>query len=210
MSDDSGPKVPTSDSSMTVDADLSDVEAWSTTGDESSGSAEERVRQSDELACKLAYGCGWRLCRDALQTLESQRTRAFTLLSVTLVAAGIAATGFVRGDGTDSLGWVGILGLVIFAVAALVVMVCAATVAWPLVTDAALRPSAIVGHYVTPADTRRRTTWVYKNLARDLEHAYDKMCKKLAVRNMFYKWAIACAPVVVFGAAMLVLDVIVG
>lgn len=193
---------------MTVDTDPSDLGAWSTTGEESGVSAEKR-RQSDELACKLAYECGWRLCGDALQTLESQRTRAFTLLSVTLVAAGIAATGVQRGDGVESLGWIGLLGLVVFAVGALIVMGCAARVAWPLVTEAALRPSVIVAYYVTPRHEDRRTTWVYQYLARDLEDAYDKMCDKLTVRYRSYKCAIACAPVVLFGAVMLVLDVFV-
>ena len=175
-------------------------------GGSDGGSADEAARQSDELACRLAYECGWRLCGDALQTLESQRTRAFTLLSVTLVAAGIAATAFLRGDVTESLGCVGILGLVVFALGALVVTGCAATVAWPLVTEAALRPSKIIEGYVTPAHEDRRTTWVYKHLAGDMESAYDEMRDKLAVRNMFYKWSVACSPVVVFGAAMLVLD----
>ena len=210
MSEDSDTEDPTSGCSITDDTGPCDVVQRSTTAEESSGSAEERMRQSDELACKLAYECGWRLCGDALQTLESQRTRAFTLLSVTLVAAGIAATGFLRGDGVERLGSVGLLGLVVFAVGALIVMVCTARVAWPLVTDAALRPSVIVANYVTPRHEDRRTTWVHQYLARDLENAYDKMCKKLAVRNMFYKWSIASAPVVLFGAAMLVLDVIVG
>ena len=193
---------------MTGEMNPGEVGAPSTIDGESSESAEERVRRSDELACKLAYECGWRLCGDALQTLESQRTRAFTLLSVTLVAAGIAATAFLRGDVIESLSCVGILGLVVFAVGSFVVMGCAATVAWPLITEAALRPSEIISNYVIPEDEGRRTTWVHKHLARDLENAYDKMCEKLTVRNMFYKWSVACAPVVLFGAAMLVLDVL--
>ena len=172
-------------------------------------SVEARVRESDELACKLAYECGWRLCVDALQTLESQRTLAFILLSVTLVAAGIAAAAFLRGQVAEGLGCVGVMGLAVFTLATFVVMGCAATVAWPLMSDAALRPSEIIANYVMPEDKGRRTTWVHKNLARDLENAYDKMREKLRVRNMFYKWAVACAPVVLIGAAMLVFDALV-
>ena len=209
MSAETGAEDPSEDATKIGDADLGDAGAQYANGGDRGESPEERGRRSDELACRLAYECGWRLCGDALQTLESQRTRAFTLLSVTLVAAGIATASFVRGDEIKNLGCVGILGLVVFALGTLVVMGCAATVAWPLMTEAALRPSHIINHYVTPQNEHRKTTWVYKNLARDMESAYDKMSDKLKVRNMFYKWSLACVPVVVFGAAMLVVDVIV-
>ena len=167
-----------------------------------------RARGSDELACKLAYECAWRLCGGALQTLESERTRAFTLLSVTMVVAGIAVSAFLRDDVTENLGCVGTVGLIVFAVGAFVVMACAVVVAWPIMTEAALLPSAIIGNYVTPQDTLRSETWVHKHLARDLEKAYNTMQQKLTVRNIFYKWSVACAPIVLVGAGMVVLDVV--
>ena len=67
--------------------------------DNKNDSVDEQAHRSDELACKLAYECGWRLCGDALQTLESQRTRAFTLLSVTIVTTGVVLSAFLRGGG---------------------------------------------------------------------------------------------------------------
>ena len=181
-----------------------------TTEDVGSGGehSESAARGSDELACKLAYECAWRLCGNALQTLESERTRAFTLLSVTMVVAGIAVSAFLRDDVTENLGCAGIVGLIVFAVGAAVGMVCAAVVAWPIMTEAALRPSAIIANYVTPQDTKRSATWVHKHLARDLENAYVTMRKKLTVRNMFYKWSVVCAPVVLVGAGIVVLDVV--
>lgn len=179
-----------------------------TSGEEHSESAEARVRRSDELACKLAYECAWRLCEGALKTLESERTRAFTLLSVTMVAAGIAVSAFLRDDVIESLGCLGIAGLLVFATGALVGMACAAVVAWPIMTEAALRPSAIIDNYVTPQDQLRSVTWVHKHLARDMENAYVMMSQKLTVRNMFYKWSVVCAPVVLVGAGMVVIDAI--
>jgi len=171
-------------------------------------SAEASTRKSDELACKLAYECAWRLCGDALKTLESERTRAFTLLSVTMVVAGIAVSAFLRDDVTQNLGRAGIVGLIVFAVGALAGMACAMVVAWPIMTEAALRPSAIIANYVASQETKRSTMWVHKNLARDLENAYDKLSRKLIVRDRFYKWLVVCTPVVLVGAGMVVLDVV--
>ena len=177
-------------------------------GGETPEAAEERVRRSDELACKMAYECGWRLCEDSLRTLYAQRTRAFTLLSVTLAAAGIALSAFVGGEVDANLDSLGNFGLVVFAISALLVTACAAVVAWPIETEAALRPSEIVANYVTPKEEGRRTTWVHKNLARDLEEAYDKMKKKLKARSVFYMCSVGFSPVVLIGAGMVVLDVV--
>ena len=82
---------------MTNKADSDAVDELLSNSGEHSQSPEEMARESDELACKLAYECGWQLCEDSLRTLDAQRTRAFTLLSVTLAAAGIALSAFVGG-----------------------------------------------------------------------------------------------------------------
>ena len=168
----------------------------------------EMARESDDLACRLAYECGWRLCEDSLRTLGAQRTRAFTLLSVMLASAGIALSAFVGGEVREDLDLLGIIGLVVFALGALLITACAAVVAWPIETEAALRPSAIIKNYVTPEEEGRKTTWVYENLARDLEKAYDKMKNKLKARSRLYKCAVGLSPVVLIGAGMVVLDVV--
>ena len=173
---------------------------------ESPALAATRASDSDELACQLAYECGWRLCGDALQTLESQRTRAVALLSVTLVAAGLAVSSFARGDELETLGCLGIAGLAVCAVGALAVAGCAAKVAWPITADNAFLPSKIIANYVTPRHKDRSSSWVYRNLARDLEDAYNKMNDGLRMRHTFYKWAVVCVSLVVLGAAMLGVD----
>ncbi len=111
---------------------------------------ELRTRDADELACKLAYECAWRLCDDALKTLESQRTRAVALLSLTIVAAGIVASSLLRANIIDDVGAIGVMGMMAFGLSTLVIMVCAAIVAWPLDTETALRPSQIIANYVNP------------------------------------------------------------
>ncbi len=193
---------------MTNKADSDAVDELLPNNGEQSPSPEAMARESDELACKLAYECGWQLCEDSLRTLDAQRTRAFTLLSVTLAAAGIALSAFVGGEVRENLDPLGNFGLAVFAIGALLVMACAAVVAWPIVTEAALRPSVIVANYVTTREDGRRTTWVHKNLARDLEDAYDKMKKKLKARRVFYMCAVGLSPVVLIGAGMVVLDVV--
>ena len=189
-----------------ADSDAED-ELLSNSG-EHSQSPEEMARESDELACKLAYECGWQLCEDSLRTLDAQRTRAFTLLSVTLAAAGIALSAFVGGEVRENLDPLGNFGLAVFAIGALLVTACAAVVAWPIETEAALRPSVIVSNYVTSEKEGRRTTWVHKNLALNLEDAYDKMKKKLKARSVFYMCAVGLSPVVLIGASTVVLDVV--
>ena len=193
---------------MTNKADSYAVDELLSNSGEHSQSPEEMARESDELACRLAYECGWQLCNDSLRTLDAQRTRAFTLLSVTLATAGIALSAFVGGEVRENLDPLGNFGLAVFAIGALLVTTCAAVVAWPIETEAALRPSAIVKNYVTSEDEGRRTTWVYKNLAGNLEEAYDKMKKKLKARSLLYKCAVGLSPVVLIGAGMVVLDVI--
>ena len=82
-----------------------------------------------------------------------------------------------------------------------------AAVAWPIESEAALRPAKIIANYVTPQKPGRRPTWVHKSLAMDLDKAYKKMRKTLVFRNILYKWSVRCALVVLVGAAMLVVDV---
>ena len=107
-------------------------------------SPDERALGSDELACRLAYECGWQLCEHAIRTLEAQRTRAVALLSVTLIAAGIAASAFSAGDIAKELGCIGGIGGILFAASSLAVAVSTAVVAWPVKTKMALGPKNIV------------------------------------------------------------------
>ena len=172
-------------------------------------SAEDDARRSDELACKLAYECGWRLCEDSLRTLEAQRTRAVALLSVTIIAAGAVASVFLSGGLTEDFGCAGVLGWIAFAAGTATVTVCTAVVAWPITTETALRPAKIIAHYVTPQDPGRRPTWVHKNLANDLDRAFGDMTSTLNTRNEFYKWSIRGALVVLAGVGIVVLDVII-
>ena len=171
-------------------------------------SAEEAARRSDELACKLAYECGWRLCEDSLRTLEAQRTRAVALLSVAIIAAGAVASVFLSGGLTEDFGCIGILGWIAFAAGTATVTVCTAVVAWPITTETALRPAKIIAHYVTPQEPGRRPTWVHKNLASDLDRAFGDMTSTLKIRNRFYKWSILGALVVLAGVGIVVLDVV--
>ena len=170
--------------------------------------ADEDARKSDDLACKLAYECGWRLCEDSLRTLEAQRTRAVALLSVTIIAAGAAASVFLSGGLTEDFGWAGVVGWITFAAGTATVTVCTAWVAWPITAGTALRPAKIIDHYVTPQEPDRRPAWVHKRLAIDLDRAYGDMTNTLKTRNGFYKWSIRGALVVLAGVGMVVLDVV--
>ena len=174
-----------------------------------SGSDQSKeARRSDELASRLAYEGGWQLCEHAVQTLEAQRTRAIALLSVTLVSAGIAASAFLAGGIAEDLGWVGSLGGGVFVVSALAVTVTTATVAWPVEMDV-LDPEQLVEKYSESQHPDRKPVWVYKSLARDLAEAHATFMTTLRRRNKFYKWSVGCAPTVIAGAGMVVLDAIV-
>ena len=166
------------------------------------------TRRSDELGSRLAYECGWQLCEHAIRTLEAQRTRAIALLSVTLVAAGIAASAFLAGGMVGDLGYIGGLGGVLFAVSALAVTATTAAVAWPVEMDV-LDPEQLVEKYAESQHPDRKRVWVYKSLALDLAEAHARFKTTLRRRNMFYKWSIVCAPVVIAGAGMVAIDVIV-
>lgn len=170
--------------------------------------ADEDARRADELACKLAYEWGWRLCEDSLRTLEAQRTRAVALLSVTIIAAGAVASVFLSGGLTEDFGCAGVFGWIAFAAGTAAVTVCTAVVAWPITTKAALRPSKIIAHYVDSQEPGRRPTWVHKSLANDLDKAFSDMTRTLTTRNQFYKWSIRGALVVLAGVGIVVLDVV--
>ena len=137
---------------MIDNADSDAVDENLSTSREHSQSPEQLARESDELACKLAYESGWKLCEDSLRTLDAQRTRAFTLLLVTVASAGIALSAFVGGEVRENLDALGNSGLAVFAFGALLIAASAAAVAWPIETEAALRPSVIVKNYVTPKE----------------------------------------------------------
>ena len=49
----------------------------------------------------------------------------------------------------------------------------------------------------------------HKSLAANLDDAYADFSATLQFRNRFYKWSVVCAPVVLAGAGMVVLDVII-
>ena len=80
-----------------------------------------------------------------------------------LASAGIALAAFVGVKFGEDLDPLGIVGLAVFALGALLIVACAAVVAWPIETEAALRPSVIANNYVDPEEEGRRTTWVHKN-----------------------------------------------
>ena len=177
-------------------------------GNGDGGSADDDALRSDELACKLAYECGWRLCEDSLRTLEAQRTRAVALLSVTIIAAGAVASVFLSGGFTEDFRCAGTLGWIVFALSTAGVTVCTAVVAWPIETETALRPAKIIANYVTPQERDRRPTWVHKNLARDLDEAFEGMIQTLKIRNWFYKRSVVCAVAVLVGVGIVTLDVV--
>ena len=169
-------------------------------------SAEEQARRSDDLACRLAYECGWRLCDDSLRTLEAQRTRSVALLSVTMVAAGVAASAFLGYGIGEDLGCATAVGAVLFAAGTLGVAASTVRVAWPIESQAAFRPAKIIKNYVDLQQPGRKPSWVYKHLARDLDKAYKDMRKELKRRNLYYKCAVACAAAVLVGAGIVLLD----
>lgn len=208
MSDESVDMDPTEPGHMTSDTHAGEVDEQTTPAGESSEAAEERVRQSDELACKLAYECGWRLCDDALRTLEAQRTRAVALLSFTMVAAGVAVSVFLRDGFAEELGCAGVLGWLLFAAGAAGVAVSTVAVAWPLETKMGLGPVNIIENYVESEESGRTPSWVHEHLARNLHAEYDERLDDLRTRNRFYKWSVGCAPVVLAGAGIVVLDVV--
>ena len=170
---------------------------------------DEQARRSDELACRLAYECGWQLYEHSIRTLEAQRTRAVALLSVTLVAAGIAASAFLAGDIARELGGVGGLGGAVFAASTLAVTAFTAAVAWPVKTNMALGPKNIIKNLVGTQQPKRTPAWVHKSLAGDLDNAFVEFSEALQVRNRCYKWSVVCAPFVLAGAGMVVLDAII-
>ena len=149
---------PSEDDLMTNYADPDAIDEHLPNNGEHRLSPDEMAHESDELACKLAYESGWQLCEDSLRTLDAQRTRALTLLSVTLATAGIALSAFVGGEVGKNLDLLGNFGLAGFAIGALLMTACAAVVAWPIESEAALRPSVIVANYVTPEKEGCRTT----------------------------------------------------
>lgn len=208
MSDEVVAAHPADEDPATGGGDPGETERQAIRGIERGESAGDAARRSDELACKLAYECGWRLCEDSLRTLEAQRTRAVALMSVTIIAGGAVASVFLSGGLTEDFGCAGVLGWIAFAAGTAAVTVCTAVVAWPITTETALRPAKIIAHYVTPQEPGRRPTWVHKNLASDLDRAFGDMTSTLVTRNRFYKWSILGALVVLAGVGMVVLDVV--
>lgn len=174
--------------------------------DEGNVNTPSEALRSDEVACMLAYENGWRLCDDNLRVLEAQRTRAVGLLSMTLLAGGIAVSAFTS-DSLDGLQWCGVVGSVLFGVGVVGVAVCAGCVAWPIKTDMALRPKKILRNYVNLQHPGKTPTWVYKNLATDLDKAYKRTKKTLGRRNTTYKGLIVAVAVLLVGAVIVVLDV---
>ena len=149
------------------------------------------------------------MCEHAIRTLEAQRTRAVALLSVTLVAAGIAASAFLAGGIARELGCVGVLGAAVFSASTLAVAAFTVVVAWPVKTSMALGPKLILKNLVEAQHPGRTPKWVHDSLARDLDEAHVGFVERLQFRNRFYKWSVVCAPVVLAGAGMVVLDVII-
>ena len=148
------------------------------TGDSSEAAQpDDDVRRTDELASRLAYEWNLRLAEDALRTLEAQRTRAVALLSVAIVALGIATSGASARGADTGLQFLGILGWILFGLGIAAVAVCAAAVAWPIETDALLDPTKIISNYVELRDDRKTPAWVHQKLSRDLRDGYARgMC----------------------------------
>ena len=159
---------------------------------------------SDEVACKAAYEWSRQLVDDALRTLEAQRTRAVALLSMTVLVAGVAASVAPTGYADTLIGYVGVVGWTLFAAGVASVAVCAGIVAWPVTTDAALRPTLIIENLVEPQQETRSRVWAYKALVRDLFGAYERDLKRTAAaRNNAYKMLL-CGVYAVLAAAALV------
>lgn len=175
-------------------------------GDDGAAGREERNRRSDELASRLAYEWGWRLSEGAVRALEAQRTRAVALLSVAILAAGVAASaGSVRDIG-DGLQGLGLAGLILFVSGVGALVVCAGVVAWPIDSSALLDPDKIIEHYVEPQDELRAPAWVHQSLSADLSKEYKQLERTVKIRNRFYMGSIAAIPAVAIGAALVWLD----
>ncbi|MCY4369249.1 MAG: hypothetical protein OXF41_07460 [bacterium] len=101
------------------------------------------------------------------------------------------------------------MGGAVFAASALAVAVSTAVVAWPVKTKMALGPDNILKNLIEPQHPKRTPAWVHKSLAGNLDTAYAEFSTTLQVRNMFYKWSVGLAPVVLAGTGMAVLDAII-
>lgn len=178
------------------------------TSDSDDGAVEraELNRRSDELASRLAYEWGWRLSEGAVRALEAQRTRAVALLSVAILAAGIAASATSARDITDGRQSFGLVGLILFVSGVVAVVVCAMAVAWPIKSSALLDPDKIIQHYVEPRHELRTPAWVHERLSADLSVEYRRLERTFKIRNVFYMCAIAAIPAVVIGAGLIWLD----
>ena len=172
----------------------------------SGGPASEDERESDALAARLAYESGWRRCEDALRTLAQNRTITAAVLSLTLPAAGVVASLSAIGDPNNNTGCIAVAGWTVLALAALCALLAAGRVLRPITTIASLGAMKIVENYITPAAPGRNPNWVYTNLARDLDNAYDDMDKELAVRSFAYNAVLISAFFAFIGAAIVVLD----
>lgn len=166
----------------------------------------EDARRSDELASRLAYEWNMRLVEDALRTLEAQRTRAVALLSVAIIALGIAVSVTSSRQSVGDLGCLGIVGWIVFAAGIVLVAGSAAAVAWPIKTNAALDPASIIANYVVPQDPLRSPDWVHQMLSRDLRNGYDSLERTLRIRNLLYRWSIASMSAILLGAGLVWLD----
>ena len=167
--------------------------------------ASKGERESDSLAARLAYESGWRRCEDALRTLAANRTITVAVLSLTLPAAGVVASLPTIGDPNDT-GCPAAVGWMILAIAVVCALVAAGRVLRPMKTMVALGATQIVDNYITPAEPGRSPIWVYTNLARDLDAAYDDMHKELEARSFAYKVVLTSVLFAFIGAGMVVLD----
>lgn len=166
--------------------------------------------RSDEVACKAAYEWSRQLVDDALRTLEAQRTRAVALLSITIVVAGVAASVTPARYADTEIGCVGVIGWILFALGTASVAAWAGVVAWPITTDAALRPTSIIENFVEPRHETRSRVWLYKTLVRDLFGAYERDLKRSAAfRNNAYKALLGGVYAVLLGSALVWLDAVI-
>ncbi len=133
---------------------------------------------------------------------------ASTLLSVTIVVAGFLTSVLARSDVGDLLGCAALIGGILFAAATVGVTVCTVVAAWPVKTDMALGASKILQNYYYPQHPGRTPMWVHENLAKNMDEAYDRVDSVLGFRTSVYRSSLLCAPVVLLGAGIVVLDVI--
>ncbi len=167
----------------------------------------ERMRRSEDVASRLAYECGWRTCEDNLRALEGQRTRSLALLSVSILIGGIAVSVLLGRDLLDDLGVAGVVGGSLSGLGVLIVAVCAAWVSWPLETMASLRPKKIIENYVNLQHSGKTETWVYKNLATNLDAALEDLNSKVKFRTGLYMGSLVSTMFVLGGVVMMVFDV---